>query len=210
MGGKPRPPKHPGDEPERSGKRKIIWQGRQNAGLRNDTRIIAIDADSQDGLPCQMIVEYAQTDGLSKITWREPSAYTGMTWLEKKLALELASRSFGMLPKWATKKGENEWKEVLIAWGKKLHVYNNYRVKEQERINKEAAEEHHEKRQFERLMTKDVPQFAPEDNDDPQLKLKLNTIEQFEKSRVYAKARGDEIEEVRLNFLIKSWRETIS
>jgi hypothetical protein len=138
MGMKPRPPKDPGEAPKRSYNTKVIWQGKQNAGDGNDTRLIAVDADSQDGLPCQVLVEYARVDGTGQKIWLERSSFSGMSWLEKKLALEIAVVK-KTLPVWATQKGEDARDAKQEAWEKRSKAYNCYLIELRDERDAEAA-----------------------------------------------------------------------
>ena len=104
MGGKPKPLKEPKEPPKRSGKRKVIWQG--GIGGKPDTRVVVIDTDSNN-MPCVIILEVTGEDSLANTYWREASVFEDMSWLEKKLVLELADK-LGTLPEWATQKGQEK------------------------------------------------------------------------------------------------------
>ncbi len=110
---KPKPPKHPGDAPKRSDKRKIIWEGDDRG---RPARIIAIDMGSNDPFPCQFIYECLLKDNLHNESWGEEGNY-GMSLLEKQLVFELTALN-GKMPKWGTaeaqaKRDEREQRSIL-------------------------------------------------------------------------------------------------
>lgn len=173
MGGKPKPPKHPGESPARSGDREIIWEGSQLGGSidSTDTRIIAIDKNSSDNIPCQVIIEYRKTDGMGNIVWREPSAYTDMTQLEKKLVLEVAALN-KTLPWWATKEGLQRQKDELTKWLRDVEVFKEYEQKQRDepcsryvsnRASRDPSCATCGKEEFDHQSNDDVP--PPKDND---------------------------------------------
>jgi hypothetical protein len=117
---------------------KVIWTGTQNGG-EDDTRVVAIDRSS-NMFPCQVIVEYRMIDSTGKPYWREPSQYTDLTWLEKRLALDLAAKN-GTLPEWATEEYQEER-------GEHMKAHNAYR--EELRLKEHAAHrKEHEQRERE-------------------------------------------------------------
>ena len=130
---KPRPPKHPGDAPKRSDKRKIIWEGDDRG---RPARIIAVDMDSNDPFPCQFIYECLLQDSLKNESWGEEGNY-GMSLLEKQLVFELTILN-GKMPKWSTVEAQTERDEKMVAWNEKVKAFNEY---EREQAAKQADHE---------------------------------------------------------------------
>ncbi len=137
---KQKPPKHPGDAPKRSDKRKIIWEGDDRG---RPARIIAVDMDSNDPFPCQFIYECLLTDSLKNESWGEEGDY-GMSLLEKQLVFELTVLN-NKMPKWGTVEAEAKRDEKMHEWVKKSQAFERY-----EREQRIAAEE---KANHERGMT---------------------------------------------------------
>ena len=133
MGNKPKPPKHPGDAPKRSDKRKIIWEGDDRG---RPARIIAVDMGSNDPFPCQFIYECLLKDNLHNESWGEEGNY-GMSLLEKQLVFELTILN-GKMPKWGTTEAEAKRDEKTHEHVKKVQVYNEY---EREQAAKQADHE---------------------------------------------------------------------